>query len=775
MFKFGTKAETLERLEGLVKSARILPQYRFSVSVWQNGAEEVVNSIAEKEWLSDAVIVRSSAIGEDQLNNSQAGNFVSVPDVVGATALTSAVETVIHSFGDSPHENNQIFVQPYLKDIAFSGVALTQETGGGGHYFVVNYDDTDGRTDSVESGLSGSLKTLYLHKGRDQTPPERFCGVIELLWELDSLIEGVPLDVEFAVTTNETVFLLQVRPVSVPRSPVADIKIQGKILSDIAGKVRKTSRPHPYLYGSKSIFGVMPDWNPAEIIGIRPKPLSLSLYKDLVTDSIWAYQRNNYGYKNLRSFPLLISLGGIPYIDVRVSFNSFLPHNISDDLAERLANHYIDRLVEQPNLQDKVEFEIIYSCLTLDLPERLEALKDFGFSGEDLSTLIDHLRPLTNRAIHGKTGLWRDEITKIAELKRRQDLLLQSKLDPVSKIYWLIEDCKRYGTLPFAGLARAGFIAMQMLRSLVSKSILSEDDLTAFLSQLHTVASDLSHDQLSLSKQEFIKKYGFLRPGTYDICSKRYDESPDEYFDWSQRAPIVKENSKFTLSENQLKACDRLLADMGIKHTAIGFFDFIKSAIEGREYAKFVFSKSISEALRLLEGLASNYGFSRDDTAYTTISVVKDLYETSTDPTSMLHRSIESGRELYELNQQICLPPLIVDPTDIACFEISPSHPNYVTRKTFQGPVWRYGVEEGSIDGKIVFLPNADPGFDWIFTRQIAGFVTMYGGVNSHMAIRSNELGMPAVIGAGEQLYALWAAATKLEIDCNNKLVRKLL
>ena len=37
----------------------------------------------------------------------------------------------------------------------------------------------------------------------------------------------------------------------------------------------------------------------------------------------------------------------------------------------------------------------------------------------------------------------------------------------VQKIYWLVEDCKRYGTLPFAGLARAGFVAKQLLDSFV--------------------------------------------------------------------------------------------------------------------------------------------------------------------------------------------------------------------------------------------------------------------------------------------------------------------
>ena len=55
-----------------------------------------------------------------------------------------------------------------------------------------------------------------------------------------------------------------------------------------------------------------------------------------------------------------------------------------------------------------------------------------------------------------------------------------------------------------------------------------------------------------------------------------------------------------------------------------------------------------------------------------------------------------------------------------------------------------------SFAGRILFVPSADPGFDWIFTRGIAGFVTQFGGANSHMAIRASELGIPAVIGAGE-------------------------
>ena len=35
----------------------------------------------------------------------------------------------------------------------------------------------------------------------------------------------------------------------------------------------------------------MCDWNPAEMIGIKPLPLALSLYSELITDEIWAEQR----------------------------------------------------------------------------------------------------------------------------------------------------------------------------------------------------------------------------------------------------------------------------------------------------------------------------------------------------------------------------------------------------------------------------------------------------------------------------------------------------
>jgi adenylylsulfate kinase-like enzyme len=456
---FKTKAESLEAVAPLLRNARVLPQVRFSVREWRSDAAQVLAAIAAAPWGSDRVIVRSSARTEDSAKNSQAGKYDSVLGVAGTAAVAQAIGRVIESFGDEGTGDDQIFVQPMLDQVSMAGVVFSRSPGGG-PYFIMNYDDRSGLTDRVTAGAAANLQTFLCLKSRPDACPPSLAPVIALVRELETLLGCDAIDVEFAIGGDGQLHLLQVRPLAADRAgPAADEKVENA-LADIACKVELLSRPHPYLHGSRAIFGVMPDWNPAEMIGVRPWPLSLSLYCELITDAIWAYQRDNYGYQNLRSFPLLVSFHGLPYIDVRVSFNSFVPRDVPDDLAGRLVNYYIDRLLAEPHLHDKVEFEIIFSCYTLDLPKRLGRLAAHAFSAQDLAELSGALRRLTNRIMHGETALWRGDRAKIDLLAQRFPAMRNANLDKISRIYWLIEDCKRYGTLPFAGLARAGFIAV---------------------------------------------------------------------------------------------------------------------------------------------------------------------------------------------------------------------------------------------------------------------------------------------------------------------------
>ena len=70
-------------------------------------------------------------------------------------------------------------------------------------------------------------------------------------------------------------------------------------------------------------------------------------------------------------------------------------------------------------------------------------------------------------------------------------------------------------------------------------------------------------------------------------------------------------------------------------------------------------------------------------------------------------------------------------------------------------------------------IERADPGFDWIFNQGISGLITKYGGANSHMAIRSAEIGIPAAIGVGEALFEKLKLFPRIELDCQNNIIRK--
>ena len=250
------------------------------------------------------------------------------------------------------------------------------------------------------------------------------------------------------------------------------------------------------------MFGIMPDWNPAEIIGVKPKPLAVSLYKELITDNIWAYQRDNYGYKNLRSFPLLINFYGIPYIDVKTSFNSFIPKKINEKLTTKLVDFYMKKLRDNPELHDKIEFDIVFSCNTFVLDKKLKNLKKFGFSKNEISILKNELIVLTNDLIDPENGIYKKDVIKIGTLEKRREKLIKSNLNTIHKIYWLIEDTKRFGTLPFAGLARAGFIAQQILNSLISK-VITDKERDNFLLNVNTITSEINKDLNKLNKKNF--------------------------------------------------------------------------------------------------------------------------------------------------------------------------------------------------------------------------------------------------------------------------------
>ena len=766
---FSTKAGTLALLQGKLHAARIAPLVAFTVAEWQGDhagcIDKVLPGIDAGPW-----IVRSSCQREDGATVSNAGAFLSLPNIL-PDGLEEAIEQVIAAYGELV-ATDEVLIQPMLQNVVRSGVAFSHDPNTCAPYRVVNWSE-GGDTTTVTSGMGGRT---WQQAAKSAVPPApTFAGVVALLEELLVLFGDAPVDCEFAVTREENaevLWLLQARPLILARVPETS-EVQADRLQRIQDKIARGMQPHPFLRGRRTVYGVMPDWNPAEIVGIRPKPLALSLYRELFTDAIWAYQRHNYGYRNLRSFPLMPHFFGLPYIDVRLSFNSFVPADLDEDLAGRLVDYYIDRLLAEPTLHDKVEFEIVFSCYTLDLPKRLERLAEAGFSKNEREVIADSLRRLTNRIVHPKEGLWREDVAKLDILNARREELLASSTDPLERIYWLLEDAKRYGTLPFAGLARAGFVAVQMLKSLVSVGVFSQADYGAFIGGVSTVSGQLSRDRATLDRTTFLARYGHLRPGTYDILSPRYDEAPELYFDWSQRMPSPEPVRPFSMTLPQMREVVELLEAHGLQRDPVGLFDFLQAGIELRELSKFHFTRNLSDALALITEYGTQWGFTCEDLAYCDIAAFKELHVAAADPKGMLLRSIEQGKARHAETLKISLPPLIEKPTDVWAFEWPETEPNFITQKQVTAPV--VGCDERErLAGAIVCIPSADPGFDWLFAYPIAGLITAWGGANSHMAIRSGELGLPAVIGAGEVLYRRLSGAQRLHLDCAGRRVEVL-
>ena len=818
--RFGTKAETLERLSPHLRTARVPDLFYFSCGEWQEDSDGIIARIQHR-FGRVLLAIRSSACHEDSSTQSFAGAFRSVLKIDAGVegVIRRGVEQVIESYlSSNPH--NQVLVQPMLDRIAVSGVVMTHDLASGAPYYIINYDDESGRTDVITGG-TGVNKTVVVHRDAplDFIESERVAGVLRLARELEQLTGGrTPLDIEFAQTAEGTLHLLQVRQIAVQKNWNRAVRTRlSEALEQLEQFLVEHARPRLGLPGDTTILGQMPDWNPAELIGTEPSPLAVSLFRYLITDSVWREARALMGYRLIADEPLLVTLAGRPYIDVRNSFSSFLPAGLPASVETAVINAWLQRLAAHPEFHDKVEFEVAQTVFDFSFEQNFFGRYAGILSLDDQATYTEALRGLTVRNVTpAPNGPLAGALRCIDPLERsqkravRQESPLRGQDSPLRRAFQLLAECRESGTQPFSIIARHAFMAEALLRSAIRRGAWAPERLDEFKRSLTTPAARMSRDFTavtagSMQREEFLERYGHLRPGTFDILSPRYDQREELFRDVhpavEECGSLTRGGSKlakplrrlieprsessvpgvetrgFELAAAEHAAFSALLDEVQLPLTPEALFEYAALAMAGREHAKFVFTRNLSDAIESIAEWGEHIGLTREDLAFLTLP---DLAASLTAPVTR-----DRETHYHELAQSRCtyaramrglrLGYILRDAHDLYVVPQHRGAANYVTTRTLEGrPLLLDNRMTSQTDlfGRIVCIESADPGFDWIFAKGIAGLVTKFGGANSHMTIRCAELGIPAAIGVGEGTFDRLVSAGRLELRCGEKVVR---
>ena len=779
-----TKAETLDALRGRLPDGSVPPLVHFSVVEWRRRPAAVLHDI-RAHLAAERLAVRSSARDEDQAAGSRAGHYRSRLDVPrDARSLTLAIDEVVASFDG--HPSDRVLVQEMVRDVAASGVLVTRDPASGGPYYVFEYDDAGPRTDAVTSG-SGIPKRVVAHRSLQprQLPAPRLRRLIAVARRIERLARCAGVEIELAESRAGRISVLQVRALGASARPGehTDRRVD-EILGDVAGALAERSRRHAHLAGSSTILGQMPDWNPAELIGTLPGALAASLFQLLIGDDVWQQARASMGYRALPGASLVSTLAGRPWVDVRLSFNSFLPADLDPGTQHALVDAWLARLGEHPELHDKVEFEVAQTVLDFAFGATHRARYGATLSPRARDAYVAALRTLTvrNVSLTAHASLPR-ALAAVERLGRRAIQVPGRATSALAQAFRLLDSCRRLGTLPFAIVARHAFIAEALLRSAVARGALAPERHAALRRSCDTVAGALARDFVAASigrlpRARFLERYGHLRPGSFDMTSPRYDQRAALFDDDRvDRRLLAEPPPPFVLAGGEARALDALCTASGLRLDGAGLLAYARRAIAAREHAKLLFTRHLSAALEHLAAWGARHEIGREELAHATLADLR----AAADPfrpgaARSLRDTIAARCTRREDERVVRLGVLLRDSRDLY-LPCDQAMPTFVTGCAVSGePLLLDDRRSGGpgIAQRIVCIASADPGFDWIFAYRIAGLITCFGGGNSHMAIRCFELGIPAAIGVGEAAFSRICSASRVELRCRDRVLRCL-
>ena len=733
---YGNKAKNLEYV---AKNTDIeIPYFKEIYLNDLNNIENIVDSFSQK------IMIRSNSSSEDKEYSSSAGKYLSIGPIErnDLETIKKSWEMVINSYEEQ--DNQSVIFQNYIENAKSVSVLTSYKVGSDSAYrtFSTYYGS---ETDAITSGKYSEINNFFMHRSFDILPKkyEKYNVYLKIITQLEDLFKNKQLDIEMVLDKNNSPQLLQVRPLMGKKLNKESIFEEKDVIDRNLKNYKKLNKTTADRFGTNQIYSNMSDMNPAEMIGKKPDNIAFGLYKFMFTDTTWNIQRGEFGYRKYSGGKLMELFNNVAYINVNHSLNSFLTRNLQKESCEEIINYQLNKLKENPHLHDSIEFDISRSSYVFDTVE------EFSKEYKNIispSEIIKWHNDLIQIDTQNKSTLEKNKKIILRTFSKLDKNFEYSKKENIK----LIRDTM---ALPFTHHSRLGFVYFAQLNSLLEKEVISEDQKKLLLLSVNSISTKMKADayEVKIGKKTlegFLDIYGHIRAGNYNLLSSnlKNDLNFTESLINNSQQPLEDNilpkdiytniEEYFTINEIPLKAS-----------AWIGMF---QEGISTRENSKFYYTKGIDGILNEI---------SKKNTSDRELFDLLDI-EFNEENTSDMRL------------KNVLMPDLITSNEDFYFYEEMSKNGNYIGQGTVIGDVLLIENEANrpnNLENKIVVIPAADPGWDWIFNYKIKSLVTKYGGPNSHMAIRCAEHNIPAILGVGENNFMVISNSKSLKIDFSNE------
>ena len=186
--KFESKANTLVFLQKKLKKGIIEEIITFTVEKWQMEQNSILQKIIDKFYPNE-VIIRSSAIGEDSIESTEAGKYKSIQKIStkNKKSMEKSINAVIKEYENKGNKNikNKVLVQKQTTQVITNGVTFTNTPENGSPYYVINFSDSE-KTDNVTKGETSNLIKIF--RGCEtKIIPKKWKKLISVIKEIEQI------------------------------------------------------------------------------------------------------------------------------------------------------------------------------------------------------------------------------------------------------------------------------------------------------------------------------------------------------------------------------------------------------------------------------------------------------------------------------------------------------------------------------------------------------------------------------------------------------------